>query len=204
VAVCEDHGAGEGEAANCLAAIGARLLSSRRGLPARTAPLLQAGCLHHLCCRRQPPGSQRSRGASTASARPSDADTSSGEVTVLASGADFYSSPALSPDGAQLAWVQWKWVAWRPSPAASACPWRGVQCAAGRCAAGEKAACPGPGPRRRLHWQMADGGALLHEPVLMLAASRPCSHPNMPWDSTCLRCASVGADGGLSGGSLGL
>ena len=30
-----------------------------------------------------------------------------GEVTILASGADFYSSPVISPDGRKLAWVQW-------------------------------------------------------------------------------------------------
>jgi len=30
-----------------------------------------------------------------------------GRVTVLASGSDFYASPALSPDGSQLAWVEW-------------------------------------------------------------------------------------------------
>ena len=31
----------------------------------------------------------------------------SGTIEVLASGADFYSSPRISPDGTQLAWVQW-------------------------------------------------------------------------------------------------
>lgn len=31
----------------------------------------------------------------------------SGTISVLASGADFYSSPRLSPDGSNLAWVQW-------------------------------------------------------------------------------------------------
>ena len=30
-----------------------------------------------------------------------------GEVKILISGADFYSSPALSPDGSLLAWIQW-------------------------------------------------------------------------------------------------
>jgi dipeptidyl aminopeptidase/acylaminoacyl peptidase len=34
-------------------------------------------------------------------------DLDSGEVTVLAAGSDFYSSPRLSPDGARLAWVEW-------------------------------------------------------------------------------------------------
>ncbi|MBP0050170.1 S9 family peptidase [Marinobacterium sp. AK62] len=31
----------------------------------------------------------------------------SGEVTSLATGTDFYSSPRLSPDGHQLAWIEW-------------------------------------------------------------------------------------------------
>ena len=30
-----------------------------------------------------------------------------GDVRILISGADFYSSPALSPDGSLLAWIQW-------------------------------------------------------------------------------------------------
>jgi dipeptidyl aminopeptidase/acylaminoacyl peptidase len=30
-----------------------------------------------------------------------------GDVTVMVSGADFYSSPRLSPDGKQLAWISW-------------------------------------------------------------------------------------------------
>ena len=30
-----------------------------------------------------------------------------GDVRILISGADFYSSPALSPDGSSLAWIQW-------------------------------------------------------------------------------------------------
>jgi dipeptidyl aminopeptidase/acylaminoacyl peptidase len=34
-------------------------------------------------------------------------DLASGEVTVLVDGADFYSSPRLSPDGTQLAWLRW-------------------------------------------------------------------------------------------------
>lgn len=32
----------------------------------------------------------------------------SGEVTTLATGADFYASPALSPDGTTLAWLSWQ------------------------------------------------------------------------------------------------
>ncbi|MBE0505630.1 MAG: S9 family peptidase [Marinospirillum sp.] len=32
----------------------------------------------------------------------------SGNLTVLAKGADFYAAPALSPDGRWLAWVEWK------------------------------------------------------------------------------------------------
>ncbi|MBD2580432.1 S9 family peptidase [Oscillatoria sp. FACHB-1406] len=31
----------------------------------------------------------------------------SGEITILVSGSDFYSSPRLSPDGKQLAWIDW-------------------------------------------------------------------------------------------------
>jgi dipeptidyl aminopeptidase/acylaminoacyl peptidase len=34
-------------------------------------------------------------------------DIDSGEVKVLVSGSDFYSSPRLSPDGTQLAWIDW-------------------------------------------------------------------------------------------------
>jgi dipeptidyl aminopeptidase/acylaminoacyl peptidase len=34
-------------------------------------------------------------------------DLDSGEVTVLASGSDFYSAPRLSPDGRTLAWLEW-------------------------------------------------------------------------------------------------
>ena len=34
-------------------------------------------------------------------------DFTTGLVTTLAEGADFYSSPALSPDGRQLAWIEW-------------------------------------------------------------------------------------------------
>ncbi len=54
-----------------------------------------------------------------------------GSQQVLADGADFYSSPRLSPDGKRLCWVEWR-------------------------------------------------------------------HPNMPWDSTVLRVANIGPDGGLS------
>lgn len=35
------------------------------------------------------------------------ADLDSGAVTQLATGHDFFSSPALSPDGSQLAFVAW-------------------------------------------------------------------------------------------------
>jgi dipeptidyl aminopeptidase/acylaminoacyl peptidase len=34
-------------------------------------------------------------------------DLSTGEVTVLASGADFYAAPRLSPDGSSIAWLEW-------------------------------------------------------------------------------------------------
>ncbi len=34
-------------------------------------------------------------------------DLASGEVTVLADGFDFFSSPRLSPDGSRLAWLRW-------------------------------------------------------------------------------------------------
>lgn len=34
-------------------------------------------------------------------------DLKKGEIKILASGADFYSSPRLSPDGNQLAWIEW-------------------------------------------------------------------------------------------------
>ncbi len=35
-------------------------------------------------------------------------DLASGEVTTLVEGADFYAAPRLSPDGAQLAWLEWR------------------------------------------------------------------------------------------------
>jgi dipeptidyl aminopeptidase/acylaminoacyl peptidase len=35
-------------------------------------------------------------------------DLASGEVTTLVEGADFYSAPRLSPDGRQLAWLEWR------------------------------------------------------------------------------------------------
>ncbi|MDB9311930.1 S9 family peptidase [Spirulina sp. CS-785/01] len=34
-------------------------------------------------------------------------DINTGEVQVMVSGSDFYSSPRLSPDGTQLAWIEW-------------------------------------------------------------------------------------------------
>ncbi|PSF37490.1 peptidase [Aphanothece hegewaldii CCALA 016] len=34
-------------------------------------------------------------------------DVKTGEIKILTSGADFYSSPRLSPDGHQLAWIEW-------------------------------------------------------------------------------------------------
>lgn len=35
-------------------------------------------------------------------------DLTSGDVTVLASGSDFYAGPRLSPDGTTLAWLEWQ------------------------------------------------------------------------------------------------
>ncbi len=35
-------------------------------------------------------------------------DLASGEVTPLVEGADFYAAPRLSPDGSQLAWLEWR------------------------------------------------------------------------------------------------
>jgi len=58
-------------------------------------------------------------------------DLASGEVTVLATGSDFYAAPRLSPDGTSLAWLEWH-------------------------------------------------------------------HPNMPWDGTELRLATIAADGSLA------
>jgi dipeptidyl aminopeptidase/acylaminoacyl peptidase len=58
-------------------------------------------------------------------------DLSTGEVSVLAGGSDFYAAPRLSPDGTTLAWLEWH-------------------------------------------------------------------HPNMPWDGTELRLATIAADGTLS------
>ncbi|MES2211215.1 MAG: prolyl oligopeptidase family serine peptidase [Chloroflexota bacterium] len=62
-------------------------------------------------------------------------DLATGDMTVIAGGADFYAAPRLSPDGRALAWLEWR-------------------------------------------------------------------HPNMPWDGTELRLATVGPDGSVGPGSV--
>jgi len=52
-----------------------------------------------LCIREHHPRSGEASNALVAVTR--------GAVTTIASGADFYASPALSPDGSRLAWLQW-------------------------------------------------------------------------------------------------
>lgn len=59
-------------------------------------------------------------------------DLASGEVTVLATGADFYAAPRLSPDGTRLAWLDWD----HPN-----LPWDGTRL---RVAELDAAGSPGP------------------------------------------------------------
>jgi dipeptidyl aminopeptidase/acylaminoacyl peptidase len=54
-------------------------------------------------------------------------ELSSGDETVLVQGADFYSSPRLSPDGARLCWLQWN----HPNM-----PWDGCQLMVGEVDSG--------------------------------------------------------------------
>jgi dipeptidyl aminopeptidase/acylaminoacyl peptidase len=54
-----------------------------------------------ICVREDHSGQQEAINAVSA------VDLSSGDETVLVQGADFYSSPRLSPDGARLCWLQW-------------------------------------------------------------------------------------------------
>ena len=83
-------------------------------------------------------------------------DLASGEVTVLAEGADFYAAPRLSPDGTQLAWLE---------------------LAPPEHAVGRHGAAPRAGRRRRLARRAAAivaGSAVgLDRPAALVARRRP-------------------------------
>jgi dipeptidyl aminopeptidase/acylaminoacyl peptidase len=55
-----------------------------------------------------PGGKPTGEPANSIAAIPLDVGAVPATAQVLASGADFYSSPALSPDGTKLAWLQWR------------------------------------------------------------------------------------------------
>jgi dipeptidyl aminopeptidase/acylaminoacyl peptidase len=68
----------------------------------RYADAVVDGTRHRLVCVRED-HSQQGEAQNTISA----VDLASGEETVLVQGADFYSAPRVSPDGARLCWMTW-------------------------------------------------------------------------------------------------
>ncbi len=129
VAVVEDHSKDGQEAINTIGAVGECVAAGcgkcffawlggvvvgqvERGLGAqlRFADVFVDGSEHppkQLPC--SPLQSTHKLSANVAPCRPTlCADLSTGAVTTLASGRDFYMSPALNSDGTKMAWVEWK------------------------------------------------------------------------------------------------
>lgn len=125
------------------------------------------------------------------------ADLSSGAVTQLANGHDFYSSPALSPDGTLLAFVAWD----HPNM-----PWDDTRLYL--AAVGEDGTLQEPRYGDANVWDVClcsqRGGTV--NPLGKRLGAGLCGrgrgggsrdHLNMPWDDTRLYLAAVGQDGTL-------
>ena len=83
-------------------------------------------------------------------------DLESGAESVLVSGSDFYSTPRLSPDGSQLAWLQWN----HPNMPWDGCELRVAQVDASGAVAAESALVAGSTKESIFQPQWSPGGVL--------------------------------------------